>query len=217
MIASELISESVQPALLDMDGEQVLQSMQMYDIVHLPVVDQGKLLGMISEEEILKNNIESPIETYLPYLEKGSVSKNDHLFEVLRKITDTDFTCIPVVGDEQQYLGTITRADLFDYYLKSFAWTAPGSILVIELAEARFSLSEISHIIESENAMIISSIVSHPSESRTLLTLKINKTDVTRIVAALRRYDYDVTTFSEEEVIDNFKERFDALMRYLDV
>jgi hypothetical protein len=42
--------------------------------------------------------------------------------------------------------------------------------------------------------------------------------DVTRIVAALRRYEYEVTgSYSEEEVVDNFKERYDAFMRFLDV
>ena len=104
------------------------------------------------------------------------------------------------------------------YYHKSFAWSETGSILVIELNNNQYSLSEISHIIEAEQGMVISSIISRPSESKIVLTLKVNKLDVTRIVAALRRYEYDVTgSYSEEEVVDNFKERYDAFMRFLDV
>ncbi|MGB4901517.1 MAG: CBS domain-containing protein, partial [Saprospiraceae bacterium] len=93
-----------------------------------------------------------------------------------------------------------------------------GSILVLELSDAQYSLSEISHIIEAEQAMILSSIISRPTETTILLTIKVNKLDVSRIVAALRRYDYEVSaSFSEDEVVDNFKERYEAFMRYLDV
>jgi len=66
--------------------------------------------------------------------------------------------------------------------------------------------------------MIISSIISRPSENKILLTLKINLLDVSRIIAALRRYDFEVSaSYTEEEVVDHFKERYDAFMRYLDV
>ncbi|MBP8096989.1 MAG: CBS domain-containing protein, partial [Saprospiraceae bacterium] len=133
-------------------------------------------------------------------------------------ITESDLTAIAVLDDQKKYLGTIVRSELFEYYRKSFAWSEPGSIIVLELSEAQYSLSEISHIIEAEQAMILSSIISRPTETTILLTIKVNKLDVSRILAALRRYDYEVSaSFSEDEVGDNFKERYDAFMRYLDV
>ncbi len=218
MIAYELITSEVEPLHPNMDGEQAMQIMQAHGLLHLPLVSEGHYYGMISEEDILKNNIETPLEAYQYNLYTIHLHKNEHLFDVMKKLTDAELTCIPVLDDQDQYLGLITRTNVFDYYHKSFAWSEPGSIIVIELAEMQYSLSEISHIIEAEQAMILSSIISRPSELRLLLTLKINKIEVSRIVAALRRYDYDVTaTYSEEEVIDNSKERYDAFMRFLDV
>ncbi|MEP7320332.1 MAG: CBS domain-containing protein [Saprospiraceae bacterium] len=218
MIANELISSQVEPLMLTMDGEEALQLMQKYGVLQLPVVSNGEYLGMLSEDDILKYNIERPLEAYQSELNYIYVNKNEHLFDIIKKITDADLNAIAVINEPKQFLGTITRNDLFEYYHKSFAWSEPGSILVIELNNNQYSLSEISHIIEAEQGMIISSIISRPSESKIVLTLKVNKLDVTRIVAALRRYEYDVTgSYSEEEVVDNFKERYDAFMRFLDV
>jgi acetoin utilization protein AcuB len=218
MIANELISSQVEPLTLTMDGEDALQLMQKYGVLQLPVVSNGEYLGMLSEDDILKYNIEKPLEAYQSVLNYIYVNKNEHLFDIIKKITEADLNTIAVINEPNQYLGTITRNDLFEYYHKSFAWSEPGSILVIELNNNQYSLSEISHIIEAEQGMVISSIISRPSETKIVLTLKVNKLDVTRIVAALRRYEYEVTgSYSEEEVVDNFKERYDAFMRFLDV
>ena len=218
MIANELISSEVEPLTLEMNGEDALQLMQKYGVLQLPVVADGEFRGMLSEDEILKQNIEKPIEAYHDVLNYIYALKNEHLFDIIKKITDNDLNAIAVINEPDQYLGTITRDNLFEYYHKSFAWSEPGSILVIELSNNQYSLSEISHIIEAEQGMIISSIISRPTDTKIVLTLKVNKLEVTRIVAALRRYEYDVTgSYSEEEVVDNFKERYDAFMRFLDV
>jgi len=218
MIAYELISEIIEPLTPDMDGEKALQMMQKYGVHHLPVVGDEEYFGLLSEEEILKNNIETQLEAYLGVLYGIYANRNEHLFDVMKKITESDLTAIAVLDDQKKYLGTIVRSELFEYYHKSFAWSEPGSIIVLELSEAQYSLSEISHIIEAEQAMILSSIISRPTETTILLTIKVNKLDVSRIVAALRRYDYDVSaSFSEDEVVDNFKERYEAFMHYLDV
>lgn len=218
MIAHELISANVEPLIPTMDGEQALQLMQMHGVLHLPLVSDGQYLGLISEEDILKHNVDTPLEAYQNNLYAIHVYRNEHLFDVMKKISDADLTCMPVLDDQEMYVGLITRTEIFEYYHKSFAWSEPGSIIVIEIPELQYSLSEIAHIVEAEQAMVLSSMISRPSEFRIILTLKVNKIDVSRILAALRRYDYDVTaTYSEEEVVDNSKDRYDAFMRFLDV
>ncbi|MEP7266058.1 MAG: CBS domain-containing protein [Saprospiraceae bacterium] len=218
MIARELISEEIRPLHSQADGEQALQLMQKFGISHLPVCNDLEYLGLISEEEIIKHSIESPLESYLYTLDPVSCKYSDHLFDVMKKISEEGLTLLPVLNDKNEYSGVVVRNDLFEYFNKSFAWSEPGSILVIHLADSQYSLSEISHIIEGEHAMILSSIISRPSATTIVLTIKVNKIDISRIVAALRRFDYEVTaSYTEEEVMDNFKDRIDAFMRYLDV
>lgn len=218
MIAHELISEEIKPLSIEMDGETALQLMQQYGVNHLPVCDGTEYKGIVSEEDIMKHGTEVPLEVYSYSLDFTHSLSTDHLFEVMKKTSDSGVSVMPVLREENEYLGAISKNDLFEYYTKSFAFSEPGSILVIHLHNSQYSLSEISHIIEAENAIVLSSILSRPLDGQIILTLKVDKTDISRIVAALRRYEYDVSaSYSEEEVVDNFKERYDALMRFLDV
>ena len=72
---------------------------------------------------------------------------------------------------------------------------------------------------ESENAAILSTfLTSEENSNRVQVTLKINKQDIGSIIASFQRFDYDITaTFSDYEYIDDLKERYDALMSYLNV
>lgn len=218
MIAHELISDEIKNLTIESDGEAALQLMQQYGVSHLPVCDGTEYKGIVSEEDIMKQGAEVPLEVYSYSLDFIHCLASDHLFEVMKKISDSGVSVMPVLNEDNGYLGAISKNDLFEYYNKSFAFSEPGSILVIHLHNSQYSLSEISHIIEAEHAMVLSSIVTRPVDGQIILTLKVDKTDISRIVAALRRYEYEVSaSYSEEEVVDNFKERYDALMRFLDV
>ena len=97
---------------------------------------------------------------------------------------------------------------------------APGAILVLSMEARDYSLSEISRLIESENAKILGSTISEDSldPAKLKLTLKINKTDLSHIVATLERFNYKIIArFQEPKVFDNSQERIDILMKYLNI
>ena len=50
------------------------------------------------------------------------------------------------------------------------------------------------------------------------LTMKLDRTDITRAIASLERYDYRIKeTFGELEKATMMRERYDALMYYLNI
>jgi hypothetical protein len=50
------------------------------------------------------------------------------------------------------------------------------------------------------------------------LTLKINKTDLSSIIATLERFDYKIIAKFEDSKMDSSdKERLDILFKYLDI
>ena len=95
----------------------------------------------------------------------------------------------------------------------------PGGIIILEINANNYSLSEISHIVESNDASVISSyITSRPDSAMMEVTLKINKTDLTRILASFYRHNYDVkASYHESEFTDELKNRSDYLMNYLNM
>lgn len=219
MIAYELISKTIAPLHKGDTGEQALVMMSIYHVKHLPVVDKDKLIGLISEDEIMANDLEKEIGSYDLMINKPYVGSQDHLFEVLSKMAENKLSVIPVSDKEMYYLGTVKQEDLISYYANSFSFKEPGSILVLETKKINYSLVEISRIVEGENGIILSTFLTSPEDSEyVLVTLKIAAENTQGIVSSFERFGYTMKgTFLEEEYIDTLKERYDALMSYLNV
>jgi len=147
------------------------------------------------------------------------VKEDDHLFEVMSKFAKNNLTTIPVIDHDENYKGLITQEGLIQYYASSFSFTEPGSILILETSKRQYSLAEISRIVEEEGAAILSTFLTSDDDSTSVtITLKINKQEIGRIIQAFERYDYFIKgSFTEEEYLDGLKERYDALMTYLNV
>jgi hypothetical protein len=96
----------------------------------------------------------------------------------------------------------------------------PGGIIVLEMVERDYSLSQIAQIVESNNVKVLSMYITSPSDSiRLEVTLKVNATDLLSVIRTFERYNYDVKTWvSTNDSIDQFySERFDLLMKYLNM
>jgi signal-transduction protein with cAMP-binding, CBS, and nucleotidyltransferase domain len=219
MIASELISDLLTPLMTSDTGEESLTLMSINHIKHLPIVNDKMLLGVISDEDILSNDLQEPIGSYNLSLSKAFVYENEHLFEIMSRMAASNLTTIPVIDFEENYLGLITQENLLQFYASSFSFTEPGSILVLETSKTQYSLAEISRIVESENGTILSSfLTSEPDSTSVLITLKINRQDINHIIKTFQRYDYLIKgSFTEKEYVDGLKERYDSLMSYLNV
>ena len=80
-----------------------------------------------------------------------------------------------------------------------------------------YSMSEIARIIESNDGKILSSyITSTPTSTEMELTIKVNKTDIDAIIKDFERFEYKVmASYKESSLQDDFTERYESLMRYL--
>jgi len=219
MLANSLITNGIIPLKTSETGEEALGLMSEFNLSHYPIVNSEQLLGLISDEDIIGNNIEEPIGSYSLSLSKAYVRERDHLYEVLRLLGESKLTIIPVVDENDKYLGIITQNDLLNYFAESGSFTEPGSVIVLEVPKRDYSMAEISQIVEAEDGVILSSfITTNLDESVVDVTLKINKQQIAPIIANFERYSYKVKfTMQEEEIFDAAKERYDSLMSYLNV
>lgn len=219
MIARELISHLIHPLRTSDTGEQALTYLHVYHLKHLPIVNNEQLLGTISEEDITTSPIDEPIGSFSLGLNKAFVRDTDHLFEVMSVMADGKLTVIPVVDQLDNYLGLITLEDLIQYYARSFSFSEPGGIIVLELQKTDYSLSAISRIIESENAIVLSSFLTQDvGSTKMYLTIKTNQKEIHHLVATLERYEYTIkATFSEEGFFENLQDNYDAFLHYLNV
>lgn len=219
MLASQIISNTIFPLRKEDTAEDILTMLSMNRLKELPVVEDDLVLGVVSESQAYEMNLEQKAVDVLLPGKVLSVEPNTHMFEIITKVSMHNLSMIPVVNSEGKYLGLVTQEDIFKAYASGFSFKEPGSIVIIEMSKRSYSMAEISQIVESENAAILACFLSDSEKDEAIsVTLKINKKDIRSILAGFERYDYEIkASYSEEEYFDNFKERYDMLMHYLNV
>jgi len=219
MIAGELISQNVMPLRTSDSGDTALGMMGDYYLKHLPIVNSTELLGVLSEDDILNNDVEEAVGSYKLSLRNVYVRDFDHIYEAFKLFHIHHLTALPVVDYENHYKGMILMEDVMKVVANTFSITEPGGILVLELSRRDYSLAEMSKIVESESANILSSYISPTKDTNIVqVTLKINKPNLQSIIATFERFKYRIkASYQESEYVDALKERYDSLMTYLQV
>ncbi len=218
MQASNLISSSLITLHPDDDGLRAISLMEELRVNHLPVVRNGFYLGILSEKEILNwDNEEESIEEHLEEITAPSVIGTQHLFDIIEELEKFSLTVIPVLDEEKHYLGSITNRKLLYTIAKSTSIQSNGGVIVLRMNQNDYQMSEIARIVEDNNTKILSSyITSIPDALQIELTLKLNTMDINSIVKDLERFDYNVSaSFNTEETNDDFTDRYESLMRFL--
>lgn len=219
MIVKELISEEIVPLRMTDSGEDALSMMSDFHVRHLPIVNGTQLIGLISEEEIFEFNPQDAIGSYPLIMTQQFVYERSHIYDIMRLLNEHHLTLIPVVDRNQTYLGVVTLEDLLKFFAESASFGEHGSVIVLTVNRYNYSLSQIARIVESENTIILNSfITSMPNSTEIDITLKLNRPDISKILASFRRFDYDIkASFSESEYIDSLQEHYESLMSYLSV
>ena len=225
MIALNLISNDIPPLKPSDKGFVALEWMEEFKVSHLPVVDNNqKYLGLISEDDLLNIDIaEMTIDEYIKnnrvVLPRHHIFKTQHIFEGIETIVNAELTVLPVIGENDEFLGTISIFDIVKFFGKATAMEMPGSIITLEMNIRDYSMVEIAKIVESDDAKILASYLTSSIDTTKLeVTIKVNKTDITRILHTFSRYDYTVTaSYNESEYYEDLKRRYDEFMRYLNI
>jgi predicted transcriptional regulator len=221
MVAKDLISEVI-PSLKTSDtGQTALNWMEIFRVSHLPIVNNQDFLGLISDADIYDmNQPDEPIGNHKLTLLMPYVDGEQHIFEVIGLASRLKLSIVPVLDSNKHFKGVITTSDLIRHLAGISSMDQPGGIIVLELTERDYSLSQIAQIVEGNNVKVLSMYITSPPESTKLeVTLKLNTGDLMSVIRTFERYNYEVKTWvSNNDSMDKFySERFDSLMKYLNI
>ena len=148
---------------------------------------------------------------------KPFAHENQHVFEIISLIVQNDIDLLPVLDANEKFLGIITINSVLKFFSETVSIANQGSIITLELNINDYSLAEIAKMVESDNAKILASfITSHPDSTKLEVTLKINKNEITRILATFERFNYVVTaSYNETDYQKDLQNRYDEFMRFL--
>lgn len=220
MLAVELISDSIPPVHTSDPIQKVMERMLEFRIRHLPIVNEQQFLGLISDSDLIEEgDYQASIGSLALTLVNPYVLEDQHIYDVIRLFYEQKLSIVPVLDAKKNYLGLISINTLTEYFAKLTSVSDPGGIIVLEISNKNNSLAHMAQIVESDNAQILSSYVrTFPDSTRMEVTLKVNKVDISAIVATFMRYEYEVkATFNHSDDNDNSKDRYDSLMNYLNL
>lgn len=199
---------------------QILDKMADLRLAHLPVVKDDLFLGLITYEALSgRDHMDKSIQQIGMAYEQIQLFDTQHIYDAVLVFQIQQLDLLPVLDEEHNYLGAITPLDLIDALSQTMSIHHPGGIIVLEIGNRDNALSHIAHIVEAENTQILNSYVRMFSDSSRLeVTIKVNKADISSIVAAFLRHDYTVkTTYNDENSRDNSRDRYEQLMNYINM
>ena len=220
MLTKELQSQSLPYLHLHDKVYQALQLMNDNHVTHLPIVEGEKYIGIISEEDLLQvDNDHAEIETMQQSFGNASVKTNDHFLKTIQVAAENGLSVVPVVTNDNEIIGAVVYNDLLKYASEFMSLNEPGGLIVLEMESHQYSFNEISRLVETNDAQITQLNTSNDPETGMMeVTLRINKPEVSDIVATFQRYDYNVKYFFGEELYANeLKSNYDNLMNYLKI
>lgn len=220
MTAKSLIALDIPSLSVEQTGRDAFHLLSDYHVKHLPVVDGGLLVGILSEEDIFNHKLYDPIGSYdFSLMRRFAVRENEHVFEVMRVMGENRLTVIPVVDDVGNYVGLVSQNDLLRFFANTASFTESGAVLVLEMPRRDYSLSTITRIVEEEDVKVLNTFVTSVLDPENVeITLKLNRHDLSRVIASLERHGYEIKEmFGEVEHADGIRERYESLMAYLNV
>ena len=220
MLTIELINNNIPRLQLKDSVSKALRLISDFRVTHLPVVDEDKFLGLISEDDLLDaKEPKMPIELMQETFIFAAVHDNEHFLNAVTCSNQVDSNVVAVINEENELMGVITTNDLLKT-IGNFAGTNEiGGIIVLEMERSQFAISEISRIVESNDATILHLNTTVDAVTGMLtVTLHLNKKEIAAIVSAFERYEYDVIYYFGDEKFENeIHSNYRHLMNYLDI
>lgn len=220
MLLHKLISAEVPVISLSDDIEYIRSLFFSSGLRQLPVVEAGRYLGLLEQDEIGEH--EDEVAELTPQLYehfRPAISILAHPFEALRVLHEHELTVLPVLLEDGEYAGALSREALVDYLIEASGTDLAGGIIVLEMDPRDYSLAQIARICENEQVMVLGVYtITNPASSKLEVSIKTNSLDLAAVVQALERFEYTVVnTYGDRKIENDIMDRYKLLMNYLNM
>jgi CBS domain-containing protein len=219
MLLKDFITKEY-PVLKSSDTvEYALSMMDELKVRHLPLVDDGVYICLLSEKELL-----TAANPSAPVIEQPlfapDITESSHLHEVIARMSRYRLTLLPAVDYRGKYVGVITRDRLIDAVAEWCNAEAPGSVVVLDMWPQDYVLSDIARLVEANNAHTLNLLYSiEPDTGRLRVIIKIDLEDATPVIRSFERFNYTVLYhYMEKGMADEvLQQRMDELLYYMNM
>jgi acetoin utilization protein AcuB len=186
---------------------EAVRLMRERGIRHLPVVEDGKLVGIVSDRD-LKRAMASPA-TSLEVHELTYLLNRLAVGEIMTRTVITIGAMFPVeeaarlmvmekvsalpVTDADRLIGIVTETDVLDLFVRAMGAGTPSSRLDVRLGDRQNALAEVVRITENAGAVVSSVMTLVDRDGRKEAVLRLATINPAPAVKALEAQGYTVT------------------------
>jgi CBS domain-containing protein len=219
MLAAQLINTSFPSVHLLDKASFALQLMEDYDVQHLCVVTDEKFVGIVDKNTLLDTHASAVIATLQNEFIVASVHADEHFLAAAKLLSLHELSVLPVVSTSADLVGVITAKQMLIALTSHVGADMKGGVIVLEMEQRQYSFGEIARLVETNDAYVTQlNTITDAQTGMLLVTLQINRIEVSTIVATFQRYDYSVKYyFGEENYQNELKENYNHLLSYLNM
>jgi acetoin utilization protein AcuB len=180
--------------------------MKQNGVKRLPVMKKGKLVGIVSKEDILRASPSKATSfsmgeiTYLLAKTKISmimtknpvtISSKALLEEAAILMRDNGVGFLPVV-DDNKLVGIITESDIFDSFIELLGFRERGTRLTIEAVDEPGTMSNLTRIIGECGANITNVAVYRGTNGKSAVVIGVNSLNTADIEKSLESQGFNI-------------------------
>lgn len=168
--------------------QEALGQMQQHGVRHLPVMDQGRLVGLVTDIDLRTAYFPSLLEdlTVADVMkpEPLTIQSSETVYQAARLLHRHRLTGLPVLEGEN-LVGMITLADILRVFVDLMGLLDESSRLDVALRSGPGSLEEVYGIIRKHGGEVISVAQISEDLPRRVYTFRLKRIDLNPICAAL--------------------------------
>ncbi|MDR3217544.1 MAG: CBS domain-containing protein [Dysgonamonadaceae bacterium] len=219
MFTKEILIKDIPVLKPEDSGLRALSLMEDLKLKHLPIVREGHYICLLSEKDVFAMaNQESSLGNsclYAPYIRDES-----SVLDALNMMSKDFLSLLPVLTETGEYVGAVTLPSLIQGLSELCNVGSEGALIAVETNRRDYILSQIIHLMESNNAGILSFFTYSVAETdKQILLFKIDLEDASPVLRSLERFNYKVIYHLQKQMLtdDVMKKRLDELMFYLEM
>ena len=174
---------------------EALELMQTHGVRHLPVVEEGLLVGLVTDIDLRTAYFASLLEelkvrdvmSHNPMV----VDAGGTVFQAARLIHQHKLTGLPVL-ENGRLVGMITLADILGVFVALLGLLEDSTRLDVALKPGSEALEEVYAIIRKQGGEVISVAQLSSDVGRRIYTFRLKKTEVEPLVEALQAAGHGV-------------------------
>lgn len=219
MLNQALISSPAPPLHPADTVGQAMDLLEELKVNQWPVVDEGIYKGLITEDLLIDADEERTLSSFIFDLIPFSVMADEHFLSSVRMMTAQHLSVVAVTSGEKEYYGVILQNDLLRHLSAYSGVDVPGGMIVLEVSPQDFAPGEISRLIETNDAQIRQLNTEFREETGLYrVVIRINKQQISDIIATFQRYDYRVVYYTGEEQYENeLRRNYHHLLHFLEM